>query len=58
MRIIFNVSLKFGDKLLTSLTKLEVQGKDNTCSKIKENLHLCCPKLSTFVVVVRIKHIF
>ena len=58
MRVIYNVKhhyairLKFGDKLLTSLTKLVLQAKARICSTIKENLFLYCRKFSAFVVVV------
>ena len=48
MRIIYNVRhryairLKFGDKFLTFLNKLVLEGKANICSAIKENQLLCC----------------
>ena len=46
MRIIYNVKhcyamcWKFGDKFLTSLTKLVLQGETSTCTKIKGNILL------------------
>ena len=48
MRIIYNVKhcnaiqLKFGEKFVTSLTKLVLEAKVSICSKIKENLFLYC----------------
>ena len=48
MRIIYNVKhryvirLKYGDKFLTSLTKLVLEAETNICSLIKENLLLYC----------------
>ena len=48
MRIIYNVRhryairLKFGDKFLTFLNKLVLEGKANICSAIKENQLLYC----------------
>ena len=48
MRAIYNVQhchairLKFGDKFLTSLTKLVLEPKASICSTIKENLLLYC----------------
>ena len=58
MRITHNVKychtiqLKFGDKLLISLTKIVLEAKASICSTIKENLLLYCHKFSAFVVVV------
>ena len=46
------IRLKFGDKALTSLTKLVVEVKVSVCSKIKENLALYCRKFSAFVVAL------
>ena len=46
MRIIYNAKhrdaapLKFGDKILTSLTKLVLEAKASVCSMIKEKLLL------------------
>ena len=57
MRIIYNtkrcyaIRLKFGDKFLTSLTKLLVKAKSSIYSAIKDSLHLYCGKFSPFVVV-------
>ena len=62
MRIIYNVkygyeiSLKFGDKLFTILTRLMHKTKSSIRSTIRENLLLYCRKFSTFVVVVIIYH--
>ena len=48
MRIMYNVKhrypirLKFGDKFLTSLTKLMLEAKGSICSTIRENLLLYC----------------
>ena len=50
MRIIYNVKNRyatrmiFGDKILTSPTKLMLQTKVSIYSIIKENLHLYCRK--------------
>ena len=58
MGIIYNVKnryvirLKFGDKLLTFLTKLVFEGKASICSTMNENLVLYCGKFSAFVFVV------
>ena len=57
MIIIYNIQhchairLKFGDKILTSLTKLVLAAKAIICSTIKENLLLYCRKFLAFVVV-------
>ena len=64
MRIIFNVKhrflvcLKSGEKFLTFLTNLLLEGKISICSTIKKNLRLFSRKFSEFVVVVMIQHIF
>ena len=64
MIIIYNVKyryairLTFGDKFLTSLTKLVLEAKASICSTIGECLLLYCHKFSAFVVVVLILHIF
>ena len=58
IRIIYNVKycdamrLKFGGKVLTSLTKLVLEAKASICSTIKENLLLHDRRFSEFVVVV------
>ena len=58
MRVIYNVKhryvihLKFGDKFLTSPTKLVLKAKDSIYSTIKQNLLLYYHKSSAFVVVV------
>ena len=58
MKIIYNVRhryairLKFGDKFVTFLTKLVLEGKTSISSTIKENLLLYCRKFSEFLVVV------
>ena len=58
MRVIYNVThcyairFKFGDKFLTSLTKLALDAKASICSTVKENLLLYCCKFLAFVVVV------
>ena len=60
MRVIYNVKhgyaihLKFGNKSLTSLTKLELKAIASICSTIKENLLPCLSQ----VVVVIILYIF
>ena len=48
----YAIHLKFGDELLTSLTKLVFKSKAINCSMIKENLLLYCYKVSVFVAVV------
>ena len=58
MGMIYNVKhryairLKFGDKFLTSLTKLMPQVKASICSTIKENLLSYCRKFLAFVIAV------
>ena len=57
MRITFKekhryaIRLKFGDKFLTSITKLVLEEKFRTSSTIKKKL-LYCLKFSAFVVIV------
>ena len=56
MRVIYNVKhyvirLKFGEKFVTSLTKLVLEAKASICSTIEKNLLLCCGKFSVFVIV-------
>ena len=46
------ICLKFGDKLLISLTMLGCEAKVSICSAIKENLISYCRKFSEFVVAV------
>ena len=64
MKVIYNVKhryairLKFGEKFLTSLTKLVLPVKASICSTVEENLLLYCCKFSAFVVAVIIQHIF
>ena len=48
----YAIRLKFGDKVLTSLTKLVLQAKSSICSTIRENPLLFCRKFFAFVVVV------
>ena len=48
----YAIRLKFGDKVLTSLTKLVLQAKSSICSTIRENQLLFCRKFLAFVVVV------
>ena len=56
MRVMHNVKhryaihLKFGGKLLTSLTKLALEAKASICTTTKEN----CRKFSAFAVIVLI----
>ena len=58
MRVIYNakhryaIRLKFGDKFLTSLTKLVLEVKASIRSTIKENLLLYSRKFLPFVVLV------
>ena len=64
MKLIYNarycyaIRLKFGEKFLTFLNKLVLEGKTRICPTIEENLLLYCRKFSAFVVVVIIQHIF
>ena len=64
IRIIYNgrhgyvIRLKFGENLLTFLTKKILEGETSICSTIKENLLLYCHKFSTLVVIVIIQYIF
>ena len=57
MRIVYNVKhryairLKFGEKLLTSRTKLVLEAKASICSTIKENLLLYCRKFWHFLLL-------
>ena len=46
------ICLKFGDRLLTSLTMPGPEAKVSICSTIKENLVLHCCKFSTLIVAV------
>ena len=48
----YAIRFKFGDELLTSLTKLVLEAKASICSTIKENLLLYFRKFLEFVVVV------
>ena len=58
MRVTYNVKhrdailLKFGDKFLTSSTKLVLEAKAGIFPKIKVNVHLYCRKFLAFIVVV------
>ena len=58
MKIINNVRhryairLEFGEKFLTFLTTLVLEGEASVCSTTKENLLSHCRKFSVFVVVV------
>ena len=63
MKFFFNgkyryiICLKFGDKFLTSLTKLRLEAKATIFSTMKENRLLYCRKLMAFVIAVIIQHI-
>ena len=48
----YAIRLEFGDKFLTFLTKLVLEGKASISSRIKENLILNCRNFSAFAVVV------
>ena len=58
MRVFYNVKhryeicLKFGDKFLTSVTKIVLEAKASICSTIKESPLLYCRKFSAFVAIV------
>ena len=58
MRVFYNVKhryeicLKFGDKFLTSVTKIVLEAKVSIYFTIKESLLLYCRKFSAFVVIV------
>ena len=45
----YEICMKFGDKFLTSLTKLVLEAKANIGSIIKENLLLYCHKFSALL---------
>ena len=58
IRVMYNVKhryaicLKFGDKFLTSITKLLLEAKASVYFTIKENLLLYCLMFLSFVAVV------
>ena len=58
MRIIYNakhryaIRLRFGNKFLTSLTKLVLKVRVSIYFRIKENLLLFCNEFLAFVVIV------
>ena len=60
MRVMHNVKhryaihFKFGDKFLTSLTKLVLEAKASISTTTKENLLLYCRKFSAFAVIALI----
>ena len=53
----YAICLKFGDKPLTFVTKLVLEGKASICSLIKKSTFKLF-KFLTFVAVVIIEHIF
>ena len=63
MRIIYNVQhhytirLKFGGKVLTSVTNLVLEVKTSICSSIEENLLSCFDKFPAFAIATIIQHI-
>ena len=64
MRVMYNVKhchairLKFGNKLLTFLSKLVLEAKAKIYSTIKENLLLYCRKSSAFVVLHNLTYFY
>ena len=60
MRIIYDIEhlcairSKFGDKFLTSPTKLVLKAKASICFTIKEKLLLYFREISAFVFIVKI----
>ena len=60
IRIIYNVKhlhvirLKFGDRCLTFLSKLVLEGKASISSTVQENLVLYCRRFLAFAVAVTV----
>ena len=48
----YAIPLKFGDKFLTSITKLVLEATGSICFTTKENLLLYCCTFSFVVVVI------